>query len=39
MIYAIEMASVAWYIHTKFNDYWYRRSNNIEVLPHQFEWL
>jgi hypothetical protein len=39
MMYAIEMTSVAWYIHTKFHEDWYRRSNNIKVLPPTFEML
>jgi hypothetical protein len=39
MIYANEMTSVAWYIHVKFHEYWYRRSSNIKVLPQKFEGL
>jgi hypothetical protein len=35
MIYAIEMASVASYIHKTFHEDLYRHSSNIKVLPQK----
>jgi hypothetical protein len=40
MMYVIKMASGGMiYIHTKFQEDWYRRSSNIKVLPQQLKWL
>jgi hypothetical protein len=39
MMYAIEMVSVALYMHTNSHEDWYRRSRNIKVLPQKFERL
>jgi hypothetical protein len=39
MMYAIQMASADMTYSRQFHEDSYRRSSNIKVLPHQFEWL
>jgi hypothetical protein len=40
MKYEVEMASCGMkYIHTKFQEDWFRRSSNIKVLCQEFDWL